>query len=173
LKKYNPAYKRNIVNGTTERPKRLLVPVTNHVNDSLLYVALHNGISSDGAPNGGGRPKQYHVGHNETIYDVAKKFGVSIQNLRAWNGLTAKSAVSGKTLFVDQPINARLASNVNKATAHKKASSRVAYHVVRQGDSLDKIARRYKGLSVSKLKADNNLKSNLIRPGMRLKINEG
>src|SRR5690606_14330356 len=85
LKKYNPAYKRNIVNGTTERPKRLLVPVTNHVNDRLLYVALHNGISSDGAANGGGRPKQYHVGYNETIYDVAKKFGVSIQNLRAWN----------------------------------------------------------------------------------------
>ncbi len=180
LRKYNPSYKRNVINGTVDRPKRLLLPMTNRANDSLLYVALNRGISpmEDKASAEkifvaeNNTTKKYRVGPHETIHDVARKFGVSVQNLKAWNGLTTKSTVSGKTLIIDQPINVKLASNVNKAVAGKKLST-VAYYVVKPGDSLDRIARKYKGLSVSKLKIDNDLKSNLIRPGMRLKINEG
>lgn len=43
-------------------------------------------------------------------------------------------------------------------------------YVVKKGDSLDAIARRFKGSSVSSLKAMNNLKSNTIQPGMTLKV---
>ncbi|NGM62890.1 LysM peptidoglycan-binding domain-containing protein [Sphingobacterium sp. SGG-5] len=170
LKKYNPAYKHTIVNGTAEKPKRLLLPLTDHVNDSLLYVALHNGNSAEVDVIARETTKQYRVSRHETIYDVAKKFGVSVQNLRAWNGLTAKSTVSGKTLLVDQPISERLASNISKVASNNGSSSQIAYYTVRRGDSLDRIAKKYRGVSVSKLKADNNLKSNLIKPGMRLKI---
>lgn len=178
LKKYNPAYKHNIVNGTAERPKRLLLPETSSINDSLLYVALNTQpvpiatLVQEEALATTRPSKNYRVRRNESIHTVAKKFGVSVQNLRAWNGLSAKSNITGRTLIVEQPIDAKLASNVKKAV-NKKTASDIVYYTVKKGDSLDRIAQRYKGVSVAKLKADNNLKSNLIRPGMRLKINRG
>lgn len=43
------------------------------------------------------------------------------------------------------------------------------YHVVRSGESLSKIATKY-GLSVNELKKMNNLKSNYIKPKMRLVV---
>src|SRR5690606_40363586 len=41
LKHYNPAYKKSVVPGSVEKPKRLFLPVTPNVNDSLLYLALN------------------------------------------------------------------------------------------------------------------------------------
>ena len=176
LKKYNPAYKRNIVNGSAARPKRLLLPETNAINDSLLYMALHQEsvplLSAAEEVLTASTAKTYRVRRHESIHDVAKKVGVSVQNLRAWNGLTAKSSIAGKTLIIDRPVNEKLASNVRKI-ASKKNSSSIVYYTVKKGDSLDRIAQKHKGVSVSQLKADNNLKSNVIRPGMRLKINRG
>lgn len=42
LKEFNPAYKRNIVNGTPVAPRRLIIPYHDEVQDSLLYIALNN-----------------------------------------------------------------------------------------------------------------------------------
>ncbi len=42
IKKFNPAYKRSVINASTENPKRLILPDTEHLNDSLLYAALNN-----------------------------------------------------------------------------------------------------------------------------------
>lgn len=167
LKQYNPAYKRNVVNGTTERPKRLVLPITEGINDSLLYIALHTNTGPAAEPVQ--LAETYKVKQGETIHDVAKKFDVSVQDLRAWNGLTNKSSVAGKTLVLAQDVNPGLTSNVNKA-ASKTKGSKIVYHTVRKGDSLDRIAKNYKGSTVAKLKADNNLKSNLIRPGMKIKV---
>src|SRR5690606_10750145 len=46
IKKFNPAYKRSVVNASTESPKRLVLPDTEHLNDSLLYVALNNQLEA-------------------------------------------------------------------------------------------------------------------------------
>lgn len=167
LKQYNPAYKRNVVNGTVERPKRLVLPISEGLNDSLLYVALNtnSGPVVESAP----WASTYKVRRGETIQDVANKFGVSVQNLRAWNDLTNKSSVEGKTLVLSQAVSPKLASNAHKATSQKKGSKTV-YYTVKKGDSLDRIAKNHKGSTVARLKADNNLKSSLIRPGMKLKI---
>lgn len=167
LKLYNPAYKRTVVNGTAERPKRLVLPITEGLNDSLLYIALHTNTSPRAEPSQ--LATTYQVKQGETIHDVSKRFDVSVQNLRAWNGLNSNSDVVGKTLVLTQNVSPTLASNVNKAASQKKGPKTV-YYTVKKGDSLDRIARNYKGVTASKLKADNNLKSNLICPGMKLKV---
>lgn len=174
IKKFNPSYKRGIVNGTVEKPKRLLIPITENTNDSLLYLALNvpsslsapvnNGVSNFNLANVD--EKRYKVKRGESLAVVSKKFGVSIQNLRAWNGLSAQSSISGRTLIVQKPVNSTLAKNVKSATT-------TIVYTVKKGDSLDRIASQYKGVTVSKLKADNNLKSSLIKPGMKLKIKRG
>lgn len=178
LKKYNPAYKRNLINGSVEKPNRLLLPITNTTNDSLLYIALndHNhrfdniGIKDDKVLDDG--IINYKVRGGETLAQISRKFGVSVQNLKAWNGLSTRSSIVGKTLLVNKPINENLAKHTKSVVATKKETGIVVY-TVKKGDSLDGIANSYNGLSVNKLKADNGLKSNLIKPGMRLKIYKG
>ncbi|TJZ61395.1 LysM peptidoglycan-binding domain-containing protein [Sphingobacterium olei] len=181
VKKFNPSYKRGVVNGTTEKPKRLLLPITENTNDSLLYLAL-NAPSSLPSPviNDHGDyslanvgEKRYKVKRGESLAVVSKKFGVSIQNLRAWNGLSIKTSISGRTLIVQKPVNSTLAKNVKTATSSSKTAATTIVYTVKKGDSLDRIANQYKGITVSKLKADNNLKSSLIQPGMKLKIKRG
>jgi len=179
LKKYNPAYKRNLVNGSVDKPKRLLLPITQTTNDSLLYLALHdskpllkiNDTKSEEVSMLAGVSK-YKVRGGESLDAVSRKFGVSIQNLRAWNGLSTRSSIAGKTLIVEKPINGKLANNVKSAVSTKKTPSVIVY-TVKVGDSLDRIANKYDGVTVSRLKADNGLKNDLIKPGMKLKINQG
>jgi len=176
LKKYNPAYKRNLVNGSVQKPKRLLLPITQNTNDSLLYLALNDSKSllyNDTEKTDEGSIKKYKVKRGETLVSISRKFGVSIQNLKAWNGLGSSNYITGKTLIIEKPINNQLAKNTKVATSVKNSSSRMTVYTVKKGDSLDAIANLHKGLTVQKLKADNGLRTNLIKPGMKLKINKG
>lgn len=178
LKYYNPAFKQNMILASAEKPKRLLLPLTETTNDSLLYLALHD-ISPIQELRGnenldmlsGGPQKTYKVKNGETLATISRKFDVSVQNLRAWNALSSKSRIIGRTLIVEKPVDSRLAQNIR--TASVKTKSNVIVYTVKKGDSLDRIANRFSGSTVSKLKADNGLKSNMIKPGMKLKINRG
>jgi len=51
----------------------------------------------------------------------------------------------------------------------KKNSGYFTYHIVKKGDNLWKIARKYK-MSVAKIMALNNLKTSTIRPGQKLRL---
>jgi len=62
---------------------------------------------------------------------------------------------------------ASTASKSKSGTSSKSGSS--SKYVVKKGDTVERIARRY-GTTVSKLKAANGLKSDLIRIGQTLKI---
>lgn len=181
LKHFNPAHKRTIINGTVERPKRLFIPLTPQLNDSLLYVALHTPsylIPSSNTEDDelvASRSLQKHkIRRGETLSSISNKFGVTVQDLKAWNGLRTSNLAVGRSLIVSKPERSSLATNVAKVENKKiEKSSRMAYYVVQKGDSLDRIARKFNGSSVSKIKADNNLKNSIIKPGMKLKIRKG
>ena len=61
----------------------------------------------------------------------------------------------------------------NKRVAQKSSSSKVGagYHLVRRGQTLDSIGKRY-NLSIAKLKQLNGIRGSLIYVGQKLKINE-
>ncbi|MBL1407984.1 LysM peptidoglycan-binding domain-containing protein [Sphingobacterium faecale] len=177
LKKYNPAFKQNIVVGSVEKPRRLLLPITEGTNDSLLYLALNNIVPQDLLKS---EPetklavqgqKKYKVKNGESLVSVSRKLGVPVQDLIAWNGLSSKSKVAGRLLIIEKPVDSHLANNVKAAAARAKNTTVV--YTVQRGDSLDRIANKFSGSSVSRLKADNGLKSDMIKPGMKLKINKG
>lgn len=168
LKSYNPAYKRNIINGSPERPKRLVLPISENLNDSLLYLAINTNTSP--VIESPIAATTYTVQAGETLQDVAKKVNVSVQNLKAWNNLTNNTALAGKTLVLSQEVSPKLIATANSKNLTSKTKSKTVYYTVKKGDSLDRIARKHKNTTVAKLKAENNLRSNLIRPGMRLKI---
>lgn len=181
LKKYNPAIKQEIVAASIDHPQRILLPQTTAINDTLLYQALNTVevlpkryveevVEREDQLLDNNVPSTYKVRRGETLNVLSKRFGVSVQNLRAWNNLTSRSPIVGRILTLEKPINERLAKNVKKATSSRNNTT---YYTVRKGDSLDRIANKFDGASVSKLKADNNLRGSMIKPGMRLKINKG
>lgn len=170
LKKFNPSYKRSIVNASPERPKRLIIPQTPERSDSLLYAALNN-TSFIEPPTAASSlvHNKYKVKNGETLALVSRKFGVSVQDLKAWNGLTSRSKIVGRTLVIQKEENmssTRLAKN-NSSTA---SSTRYLSYTVRKGDTLSDIATKFKGSTVSQIKSDNHLKSSNLQIGQKLKI---
>lgn len=63
------------------------------------------------------------------------------------------------------------AERIIEPAASSTRPSSIAYRV-KKGDTLDGITKKFKGSSISDLKAENGLKNNVIHPGMTLKISQ-
>jgi len=107
------------------------------------------------------RSGRYTVQPGDTLWEIARAFGTTVDRLAAANGLRRRSTLRpGQRLVI--PEDAR------RARRGTRAASGRGYRV-RPGDTLYGIARRF-GVSVRALKRANGLRSNLIRPGQRLTI---
>ena len=176
LKRFNPAYKSTVIYASVEKPRRLVLPQTQNINDSLLYAALNNtGVTSSASyaakatssSTGNSTATRHKVRQGESLALLAGKYGVTVQNLKAWNNLTSKSRLLGRTLVVKSEEQKRIAQVPKKTST---ASGGFQSYTVRKGDTLSAIANRFKGVDVNKLKADNGLKSATLQIGQKLKI---
>lgn len=184
LRALNPSFKKNILNGTEEAPLRLVLPVLDKkIATEELYAALNTPIpTSVMASSGTNEPTEllkdgkYKVKVGETFASVAEKFEVTVQDIKSWNNLRGNKVVPGQNLLIkkeDNFVNAKLAHNAEKSVkkSQQRAASRTAYYVVKKGDTLSQIADK-NGVSVSRLKSDNDLNGSRIKPGMKLKVSK-
>jgi membrane-bound lytic murein transglycosylase D len=118
----------------------------------------------------------YKVKPGDTLITIAKKFHVSVKALKKWNKISKYIYPNQKLVIYKKvplrrgnlsPINVKYLKKLLKK--RKRIKSRYVYHIVQEGDSLIKIAKRY-GITVRQLKKMNNLKSNKIFIGQRLKV---
>jgi len=116
--------------------------------------------------------KVYHkVKRGETLIAIAKKYGTSVEKIKELNGLKTSLIKEGQKLVVkkiEKEENKNLSSNKESLTT-SSGNYDTVYYVVKKGDNLSKISRKY-DISVSSIKKENNLKSSKIIPGMQLKI---
>ncbi|SDL90921.1 membrane-bound lytic murein transglycosylase D [Daejeonella rubra] len=165
----NPSYKKQIINGTNLVPMPLVIPSVTNAAYSSLYD-LFNGKADEVTPvpvlSGLKEPATRAIVHKvktgQNLNSIADLYGVEVQDLKVWNNLKNTSIVPGQTLRL---------SPSKKSETVKKESSYVHY-IVKVGDTLSGIAEKFKGLTVSKIKALNGLSNSAISPGMRLKINK-
>lgn len=95
----------------------------------------------------------YTVKSGDTLYSIAKKYGITVDKLKDLNNLKSNMiSVNQKLLVNDQ----------------KKDQTTNAY-VVEKGDTLYSIAKKY-STTVSKIKELNNLKSDILSIGQELVI---
>jgi membrane-bound lytic murein transglycosylase D len=120
---------------------------------------------------------EYVVLKGDNLGNIASKFGASVIDLKQWNNLPDNTITIGKTLIVakdeiaiitDKATVNSFKSKSNATTAAKKVS---ADYYVKKGDSLFSIAKKYPGVTISDLKKWNGIRSEDIKPGMKLKIN--
>jgi len=105
--------------------------------------------------------RSHKVKSGETLWGVARRYGVTVPALAAENGMTSKSQLVAGT---------RLQIPGAGSTATPAAeSSRVTYKV-RRGDTLSQIAERF-NVSVQQLKAWNQMRqSNSLRAGQKIVV---
>ncbi len=130
--------------------------------------------------------RTYQVKRGQSLKEVAHILGMGISELKKVNRLRSNRIKRGKKLIyfvrIQVPVQAdwvkedSLANEETPTAVSSKRSkakkARVRYHKVRNGDTLSEIADRYSGLTVSKLKRLNHLRSSTnLRLGQRLRIN--
>lgn len=120
---------------------------------------------------------EYVVLKGDNLGDIAKKFGASLADLKQWNNLPDNTIGIGATLIVAKD---EIVINTNKATVSsfkKKTNStdsskkEAIDYYVKKGDSLYSISKKYPGVTISDLKKWNGIRSEELKPGMKLKIN--
>jgi len=127
--------------------------------------------------------KVYEAKQGETFSSIAGKFGVSESRLREANRIASNvRSASEQSLVIPSPAGQgiqlappspnRAPQLAGKAVSAEKAetnNTRVRTHVVKKGDTLESIARRY-GTNTSTLRSLNNLKNDKVKIGSKLRI---
>ena len=119
---------------------------------------------------------EYIVQKGDNLGNIASKFGATITDLKSWNKLSENTLSIGKNLIVAKDQIAIVTDKATVNTFKTKSSiagpsSKTAEYSVKKGDSLFSIAKKYPGVTISDLKKWNDIRSEDIQPGMKLKIN--
>ncbi|MCJ7840617.1 LysM peptidoglycan-binding domain-containing protein [Lederbergia sp. NSJ-179] len=111
--------------------------------------------------------KTYVVVSGDNLFNIAKKFNISLTSLIEWNQLTSDLIHPGQVLKVSKP-----GSSTTKPTGSNQGSTssqKTGTYKVVSGDTLSGIAVKY-GTTVKELKSLNGLNSDLILVGQVLKV---
>lgn len=114
-------------------------------------------VAVSDAPKRVAQSRTHRVRSGESLYTIGKRYGVSVDRIKAANGLRRNTIRVGQELVI--PARSSGGAGVSEGKVHR----------VRSGDTLSEIARRY-GTTVSKLRSANGLTSNRLRIGQELKI---
>lgn len=104
----------------------------------------------------------YTVKSGDTLSAIAARHGVSVANLKSWNGLTSNNIKVGQKL----KVKAAAASQPSSAAS----SGDYTTYTVKSGDSFYSIAKNYPGVSAQNIMDFNGLSSSSLKPGMKIKI---
>ena len=116
---------------------------------------------------------EHVVDKGESIGIIARKYDVSVSDIRDWNNLDSNTIQFGTKLIVGKKY---MISSDNKNNPTKRETivvndrNEVKLYYVKKGDSLFSIAKKY-NVTASDIKKWNGIKNESLKPGMKLKIN--
>lgn len=100
--------------------------------------------------------KQYTIKAGDSLSLIASKNNVKIKDLKQWNNLTDKSLILPGQKLVINSSKVTTAKNSTKKASQDNDLKKIVY-TVKQGDSLDKIAKKH-GVKLAELKSWNTIK---------------
>ena len=140
------------------------VKALNNLSSDYIYVGQNLKVTSAGGESSNIASSRstnttHTVRRGETLGQIAENYGVSVSQLRNWNGIRGSKIYPGKKL--------KLQSNTNYAQS--STPKHLEYHRVRKGETLGQIADKY-DVSVSQLQAWNNISGTNIKAGDKLAL---
>jgi len=140
----------------------LLIPIDSQADTSKVAQAEEKFLKKNNSPYILGASNEYKVKSGDTIYGLARRYGVSENDIRRWNNLSSDRIYAGQILHFQAQSSSSPTTNStssNVATALNKGQYRVV-----AGDTLSQIAEKL-GVTTAHLKTKNNKKNNTIYPG--------
>ncbi len=113
---------------------------------------------------------EYHeVQPGETLYAIAQKYGLLVEDLIKWNKLENSTLKTGQLLVLRQNLKSSSADTTRASASKSQLDKSTKYHTVIAGETLYSIAKLY-NQPVDSIMAWNNLKNSVLKPGMELKV---
>lgn len=119
----------------------------NNLTSNIISIGQQLKVSPD--TNIGGNESIYTVKKGDSLWSIANRFGVTVNDLINYNNLSSLTIQIGQQLRIPSPS--------------------LTYYTVERGDTLWSIARKY-NVTVDQLMAKNNLTSNVLSIGQQLII---
>lgn len=150
LKRWN-----NLSGNTLQYGQELLV------SEPSVSSLTYTGSTENVAKVSGSGLQIHEVAPSETLYSISKKYGITVAEIQRLNGLSDNTIAVGQTLRVTQ--------NGTSTTVKANTSSKGIKHIVKSGDTLFSISKRY-GVSIKQIQDLNQLSGNAIPLGKELII---
>jgi membrane-bound lytic murein transglycosylase D len=117
---------------------------------------------------------EHSVKRGETLSGIAARYGAAVADIQRLNGISRPDRISvGKKLRVPVSAAARTqAAPVGKVAMDTGSQPRTIVHLVRPGDTIWGIARRYHVAAADLLAWNSLSEDSLIRPGDRIQIRQ-
>ena len=117
---------------------------------------------------------EHKVKKGDYLGNIAKRYNVTTAEIKEWNDMEDNNVKLGQTLIVSKKevaVNDTKSSKKENIAANDRNEVKTYY--VKKGDSLFSIAKKYPGVTISDIKKWNGIKNESLKPGMKLKINNG
>lgn len=171
---FNPQYKANIIPASEKSPMSLRLPekyIASFIdNEKELYAyKTKKGIDREKLEEEMKKvsDRSVHiVKSGENLGSIAKKYRISVNQLKTWNNLKKTTIYPGQKLIV-YSSGAPMAQVGNNKPVERSTEQKI--HTVKSGENLSIIAKKYK-CSVTDLKKWNNLKNTTLKIGQKLKV---
>lgn len=151
IKKWNNISSNNIAAGKTLK----------------IYNSTSNPSYGDNTTKNSSNVNYYKIKSGDSIGSIAEKYGVKVSEIRNWNNISGNKILAGSTLKIYSDANV---NDIPNETTNKNVKTNQQSYIVKSGDSLYSIAAK-NNTTVAKLKSINNLTSNNIKSGQKLRLN--
>lgn len=120
----------------------------------------------------------YRVKSGDYLGRIASKHRCTVAQIKRWNNLKSNNISIGQRLVIyrggvssgsSSSSSAASSSSKSSSSSSAQAPSNASTYIVKKGDVLGKIAERH-GCTVAQIKTWNNLTSNNIQVGQKLKV---
>lgn len=130
-------------------------------NVNLIYpgqvLRITTNSSNHGSETNSTGKTYYTIKRGDTLWGISRRYGVSIQNIVSWNNIQNPNLIyPGQRLILYGNYSSSNSGNI--------------YYTVQRGDTLWRIARRYRTCPIRIARINGITNTNLIYPGQILKI---
>lgn len=181
LKVMNPSYKLDVIpyvagkNYVLRLPNYAMGKFVN--NEEAIYAHVKEELKTEESPihqiaQSQENQIRYRVQSGDFLGRIADRHGVSVTDIKNWNGLRSNNLKVGQrlTIYSRRPVANVSASQPATRATNSAITQDMKIHTVQAGDSLWTISKKYPGISIDNLREWNGISGNNLKPGTKLKL---